>query len=128
MSDRQKLHTAALVEPAGERRKLRKARKLAAVKIEADARKHKQAVERARIDLERAERRNTNDLPAAGEPGAAVLRTPGRFRLPRHQDTSATLAGAYPFLAEGGLGADGVFIGQDLDEAALRKGLENVAA
>ncbi|MFD4323577.1 VirB4 family type IV secretion system protein [Nocardioides sp. NPDC058538] len=39
---------------------------------------------------------------------------PGRLRLPRHQDTSATLAGAYPFLAEGGLGADGVFVGQDL--------------
>src|SRR3546814_16486239 len=29
-------------------------------------------------------------------------------------DTSATLAGAYPFLAEGGLGSDGVFVGQDL--------------
>jgi hypothetical protein len=33
--------------------------------------------------------------------------------LPAHQDTSATLAGAYPFLAEGGLGG-GVFVGQDL--------------
>jgi hypothetical protein len=42
------------------------------------------------------------------------LRTPGRFHLTRHQDTSATLAGAYPFVAEGGLGADGVFVGQDL--------------
>jgi hypothetical protein len=50
----------------------------------------------------------------AGEPGAAQLRTPGRFHLTRHQDTSATLAGAYPFVAEGGLGADGVFVGQDL--------------
>lgn len=30
------------------------------------------------------------------------------------QDTSAALAGAYPFLAEGGLGSDGVFVGQDL--------------
>src|SRR3546814_19190254 len=40
--------------------------------------------------------------------------SPGRLRLPRHQDTSATLAGAYPFLAEGGLGSDGVFVGQDL--------------
>ncbi|MBX3195154.1 ATP-binding protein [Leucobacter sp.] len=114
MSDRQKLHTAALVEPAGERRKHRKARKHAAAKIETDARKSEQAMERERIAAERAERRNTNYLPAAGEPGAAALRTPGRFRLPRHQDTSATLAGAYPFLAEGGLGADGVFIGQDL--------------
>ena len=53
-------------------------------------------------------------LPRAGEPGPAALRTPGRLRLPRHQDTSATLAGAYPFLAEGGLGSDGVFVGQDL--------------
>jgi hypothetical protein len=114
MSDRQKLHTAALVEPAGERRKHRKARKHAAVKIEIDARKHEQAIERERVAAEHAERRNTNYLPASGEPGPAALRTPGRFRLPRHQDTSATLAGAYPFLAEGGLGADGVFIGQDL--------------
>ena len=42
------------------------------------------------------------------------MRSPGRLRLPRHQDTSATLAGAYPFMAEGGLGSDGVFVGQDL--------------
>ena len=57
---------------------------------------------------------STVTLPRAGEPGPAALRTPGRFRLPRHQDTSATLAGAYPFLAEGGLGSEGVFVGQDL--------------
>ena len=61
-----------------------------------------------------AEKRSTVTLPRAGEPGPAALRTPGRFRLPRHQDTSATLAGAYPFLAEGGLGSEGVFVGQDL--------------
>ena len=114
MSDQQKLHTAALVEPAGERRRQRKARKHAAAKIETNARKTEQTAERERVAAERAERRNTTYLPAAGEPEAAALRTPGRLRLPRHQDTSATLAGAYPFLAEGGLGADGVFIGQDL--------------
>jgi len=34
--------------------------------------------------------------------------------VPTHQDTSATLAGAYPFLAEGGMGSAGVFVGQDL--------------
>ena len=61
-----------------------------------------------------AEKRSTVTLPRAGEPGPAALRTPGRFRVPRHQDTSATLAGAYPFLAEGGLGSEGVFVGQDL--------------
>ena len=52
--------------------------------------------------------------PAPASPARPRLRTPGRLRLPRHQDTSATLAGAYPFLAEGGLGSDGVFVGQDL--------------
>ena len=114
MSEPQKLHTAALVKPAGERRRQRKARKHAAAKIETNARRAEQTAERERVAAERAERRNTTYLPAAGEPGAAALRTPGRLRLPRHQDTSATLAGAYPFLAEGGLGADGVFIGQDL--------------
>jgi hypothetical protein len=61
-----------------------------------------------------AERRATVVLPRSGEPGPAALRTRGRLGLPRHQDTSATLAGAYPFLAEGGLGSEGVFVGQDL--------------
>ena len=67
-----------------------------------------------KADALTAEKRSTVILPRAGEPGPAALRTPGRFRLPRHQDTSATLAGAYPFLAEGGLGSEGVFVGQDL--------------
>ncbi|MFT4082115.1 MAG: ATP-binding protein [Nocardioides sp.] len=53
-------------------------------------------------------------MPRSGEPGPAGLRTWRRFRLPAHQDTSAALAGAYPFLAEGGLGSNGVLIGQDL--------------
>jgi len=114
MTDEHRLHTAALVEPSGERRKHRKARQKAATRIEQQARHSEQADARARRDAEHAERRATTYLPAAGDPGAATLRTPGRFRLPRHQDTSATLAGAYPFLAEGGLGADGVFVGQDL--------------
>jgi len=72
------------------------------------------AVAKAKADVLVAERKETVVLPRAGEPGPAALRTPGRLRLPRHQDTSATLAGAYPFLAEGGLGNEGVFVGQDL--------------
>lgn len=52
--------------------------------------------------------------PKSGAPGPATLRTPGRLRLRRHQDTPATLAGAYPFLAEVRLGSDGVLVGQDL--------------
>ena len=69
---------------------------------------------KVRADELAAERRAAVVLPRSGEAGPAALRTPGRPRIPRHQDTSATLAGAYPFLAEGGLGSDGVFVGQDL--------------
>ncbi|GAA1486453.1 ATP-binding protein [Brachybacterium fresconis] len=110
----ERLHTSVLVAPAKERRRLRKQRREAAARLQAEQRRTEQAAARAKADAERAERRATTYLPAAGEPGPAALRTPGRFHLPRHQDTSATLAGAYPFVAEGGLGADGVFVGQDL--------------
>lgn len=113
-SEPERLHTTVLVAPATERRRLRKQRRQAAAQLHAEQRQAEKTAARAKADAERAEARATTYLPAAGEPGPAALRTPGRFRLPRHQDTSATLAGAYPFLAEGGLGSDGVFVGQDL--------------
>ena len=108
------LHTAVLVAPAKERRRLRKQRRQAAARLQAEQRATEREAARAKADAERAERKATTYLPAAGEPGPAQLRSPGKLKLPRHQDTSATLAGAYPFLAEGGLGSDGVFVGQDL--------------
>ncbi|MCO6671937.1 ATP-binding protein [Cutibacterium avidum] len=108
------LHTAVLVAPAKERRRLRKQRRQAAARLQGEQRAAEREAARAKNEAERAERKAITYLPAAGEPGPAQLRSPGRFRLPRHQDTSATLAGAYPFLAEGGLGSDGVFVGQDL--------------
>ncbi|MBF4462640.1 ATP-binding protein [Rathayibacter sp. VKM Ac-2878] len=114
MNDREQLHTSVLVAPASERRRLRKQRRQAAAHLQAEQRRAEKAEAKTKAEAERAERRATAYLPAAGEPGPAALRSPGRFRLPRHQDTSATLAGAYPFVAEGGLGADGVFVGQDL--------------
>ena len=112
--DRARLHTAVLMAPSKERRRLRKQRRKAESRLHAEQRRTALAAAKAKAEAERAERRATVYLPKAGEPGAARLRTPGRFRLTRHQDTSATLAGAYPFVAEGGLGADGVFVGQDL--------------
>jgi type IV secretory pathway VirB4 component len=69
---------------------------------------------RAAAEAAREEARAAARLPAAGEPGPAQLRTRGRLRLAKHQDTTAALAGAYPFIAEGGLGARGVFVGADL--------------
>ena len=114
MSERERLHTAVLVAPAKERRRLRRQRRRAEARLHAEQRKTEHAAARVKAERERADRRATTFLPRAGEPGPAALRSPGRFRLTRHQDTSATLAGAYPCVAEGGLGADGVFIGQDL--------------
>ncbi|MEK0245320.1 ATP-binding protein [Bifidobacterium mongoliense] len=110
----EKLHTTVLVSPAREKRRLRKQRRQAAANLQAQQRRAEQDAANARREAERAERNATRYLPKAGEPGPAALRSPGRFRLPRHQDTSAVLAGQYPFLAEGGLGADGVFVGADL--------------
>ena len=96
----ERLHTSVLVGPEGERRKHRKARRDAAAALHAEERKARATEAKERAEAERAERRNTRYLPAAGGPGPVALSTPGRFRLPRHQDTSAALAGAYPFLAE----------------------------
>lgn len=110
----ERLHTAVLVAPSKERRRLRTQRRQAAARLLAEQRQRELAEAKAKKTAERTERKATRYLPAAGEPGPAALRSPGRFRLPRHQDTSAMLAGAYPFLAEGGLGSQGVFIGQDL--------------
>lgn len=110
----ERLHTAVLVAPASERRRVRKQRRQAAAQLRTEQQRTERAAAKAKHDAELAERRATTHLPAAGEPGPAQLRSHGKLRLPRHQDTSATLAGAYPFLAEGGLGSDGVFVGQDL--------------
>ncbi|MGO1317664.1 MAG: ATP-binding protein [Cellulomonadaceae bacterium] len=108
-----RLRTAVLLAPRGERRRLRRARRQAAARVRAQGAAERKAGAAARREAELAERRATVYLPRAGESGPTALRTHGRLRLPRHQDTSATWAGAYPFLAEGGLGADGVFVGQD---------------
>lgn len=110
----ERLHTAVLVAPASEKRRIRKQRRQAAAKLQAEQLRAEHQASRAKYAADLAERRATTYISPTGEPGPAQLRSPGRLRLPRHQDTSATLAGAYPFLAEGGLGSDGVFVGQDL--------------
>src|SRR5680860_398233 len=109
-----RLHSAVLVSPGRERRKDRKLRKAAARARVSEDREARRAEAKRKSEALASEKRSAVLLPRCGEPGPAALRTPGRFRVPRHQDTSATLAGAYPFLAEGGLGSEGVFVGQDL--------------
>ncbi|UWM47673.1 ATP-binding protein [Streptomyces carpaticus] len=51
--------------------------------------------------------------PRGGRPGPTSGRA-GTLHLPAHRMTTAIASGAYPFLAEGGLGADGVYIGRDV--------------
>jgi hypothetical protein len=48
-----------------------------------------------------------------GRPGPDSARAT-RLRLPGHRLTTAVAAGAYPFLAEGGLGPDGIYLGRDV--------------
>ncbi|MEV5878055.1 ATP-binding protein [Streptomyces sp. NPDC052101] len=55
--------------------------------------------------------------PTAGRPGLASARG-SRLKLPAHRMTTAVAAGAYPFLAEGGLGAEGIYIGRDVHAEA----------
>lgn len=105
-------HVAELVTAPGSGRRARRARR----RLEQTTRRPPQPLggtPAAGDDEDGAEY-----LPAAGEPGAAALRTRRRFRVPAHQDTSTALAGGYPFLASGGLGAQGVYIGTDLFSGA----------
>lgn len=111
---RRKLYSTVLVENGRGARKARRARQRAARAVIARDQATWRAEQKARYDAERTAARATHYLARPGEPGPAALRAYRRFRVPAHQDTSATLQGAYPFLAEGGLGADGVFVGQDM--------------
>ncbi|SDG83304.1 ATP-binding protein [Microbacterium pygmaeum] len=114
MKSDERLHAATLINPHGEHRRQRRTRERLANQRVADARKQHAHESKERWAAERADARASGYLPAAGEAGPAALRMPRRLRLPKHQDTSATLAGHYPFLAEAGLGPAGVFVGQDL--------------
>ena len=93
-------------------------------------RSHKQAVKVARrfeMDQRRAllERRRRDHeaqreqerlhpyLPRNGEARPMAGRSYRRMKVVPHRATSEMLAGAYPFLAEEGLGTEGALIGQD---------------
>jgi hypothetical protein len=52
-------------------------------------------------------------LPRGGESGPLALRSYRRLRVQPHRATTDVLGRAYPFLAEAGLGCDGVFVGSD---------------
>ena len=91
----------------------RRERRRAVTSVARAAQKDARDTRNAELAVERAERRAHGYLPRSGEPGSAALRTFRRFSVQPHRATSEVLAGAYPFLAEAGLGSAGTFIGQD---------------
>ena len=103
------LHTAAGWAWSGSGRGSEKA----ARRIQAAQRKALLAQRQAELAAAREEIKAASYLPKAGEAGPAALRQPRPLRLRPHRATSDVLAVAYPFLAEAGLGSEGVLIGHD---------------
>ncbi len=104
--------TGLLTEPNERRRDQRARRKL---ETEARTREVRELAEarKTQIAAEREEAKAARPFPRSGEPRPHAGRAWLPLRLPAHRATSATLAGAYPWLAEAGLGSDGIYIGRD---------------
>lgn len=105
-----RLHAVTGWSPAG--RAARNARR-AARGIEAEHRRRLMLARRAELEALRQVRRSQPYLPAGGECGPMAGRSYRRLRVVPHRATSEVFAGAYPFLAEEGLGSCGMLIGQD---------------
>ncbi|NCD15912.1 MAG: ATP-binding protein [Actinobacteria bacterium] len=107
--DAPRTHVTSLLTPHNERRAERHRRKqLTALKRQ----RARTGTARPRTGVEKPDT-PAGGIPASGETGPAALRCWLPFTVPPHAATSATLAGAYPFLAEAGLGTRGVLIGTD---------------
>ena len=113
MSKRYRTHATTLFTPARHTRRERHTQSKAARSVVLAARRRARDETRIRSKALADERHTAHYLPPGGESGSAALRSHRRFRVPAHRATSEVLAGAYPFLAEGGLGSQGTFIGQD---------------
>ena len=73
--ERERLHTAVLVAPAKEKRRLRKQRRQAAAQLAAEQHHREAQAQREKAAAERAEQKATHYLPAAGESGPAAAHT-----------------------------------------------------
>ncbi|WAX55128.1 ATP-binding protein [Jatrophihabitans cynanchi] len=99
--------------PAGTGRQARRAARRNVRRVEAGARVAESSARKAARDADRAERQAAHCLPRAGEDGSDSLRVYRPLKIQQHRATSEVLAGAYPFLAEAGLGEKGVYVGTD---------------
>ncbi|MGW6742828.1 VirB4 family type IV secretion system protein [Streptomyces sp. NPDC055025] len=111
----QRASASPLFTPHGTDRASRKSARRQLTEAAARARAETTA---QRAEAEPAEQEAPRPVfPAGGRPGPASARG-SRLRLPAHRMTTAIAAGAYPFLAEGGLGAEGIYIGRDVHAEA----------
>ena len=106
-------HVSAFFTPSDVGSRGRWSRRSVARRRSSEARGSVVSARRESLRAEREAAAEAAYLPAGGEAGTDALRSMRRLRLPSHRATSEVLAGAYPFLAEAGLGSDGVFVGQD---------------
>jgi len=100
----------------GQRRAARKAWRAAAQGLVADDIDRAAAAKRAENDARNAEYRSRT--PKAGEKRPWAGRTARPLRVRQHRATTASLSFAYPFLADGGLGSSGIYIGRDSHSGA----------
>lgn len=94
----------------GQRRRQAKATRV----LSAAAAKSEREQKAAQHEELEQERKTGNQLPRNGAKGAEAGRSHKAFKVPAHLGTSDVVGGAYPFLAEKGLGHQGVFIGEDV--------------
>jgi hypothetical protein len=113
MFDSGRTFGASLFTPADTGRRHRRHHAREARGIEAAQRKAWMERRRVEVEAVKAEQRSAGYLPKGGEKGPAALRSYRKLKVQPHRATSDVLAGAYPFLAEAGLGSDGVLIGTD---------------
>ena len=104
---------ASLFSAADLARKDRRHQRRLARGVEVAQRRALLARRRDEIIAVKAEQNAAAYLPRGGESGARGLRSYRRLKVQPHRATTDVLGRAYPFLAEAGLGTDGVFIGSD---------------
>ena len=90
-----------------------KAQRRAARRIEIEHRRRLMSERQAQLERDRRTTRSVGLIPANGLPGPQAGRAWWRLRVTGHRATTEMFSGAYPFLAEQGLGSAGILIGQD---------------
>jgi hypothetical protein len=94
-------------------KKERRAATRASRSLEVRAKQVEYERKREALERARAEAKATQWLPKSGEAHARALKTWVPLRVRPSRATTDVLAGAYPFLAEAGLGSEGVLVGHD---------------